>query len=340
MRQLHSSLAALVLAMATHGAFADVTYNVTVGNYTDIDAGTLYTTSMHFSGWFSTTQALPANLWHADIGPNGLNLMSSWSFSDGVHTFIPANSVPDLNITPGGYITTDASGQIVDGAMYMVSMVPHAVGATVYGFEFEGNASPQLQVFTGICGQVDLQGYCMDGTLIAAASYDGDDVSVTIANGTPTDPGTPTNPGSGNANYGVIGTPVEDSVVSGVGVISGYHCSSKDIDIYIDDVWLGKAGAGTTLKGTQEVCGRTDTGYSLLYAFNNLGNGRHQVRAYAGGVLFDSQYFTSFRSGGVPWLSGVTRTVIVPDFPSPGQNAKLEWVQSYQNFLITDIQGQ
>jgi len=142
------------------------------------------------------------------------------------------------------------------------------------------------------------------------------------------------------ANVGVLGTPVAGGTVSGVGVISGYHCSSKDIDVYIDGAYIGKAGAGTTLLGTQGVCGRTDTGYSLLYNFNNLANGQHLIEVYADGGFLDSHSFTSFQSGGTAWLAGASKTLTVADFPQAGQSATLQWQQSYQNFLITGIGGQ
>lgn len=138
---------------------------------------------------------------------------------------------------------------------------------------------------------------------------------------------------------GVLGTPVDGSVVSGIGVISGYHCTSKNIEIFIDGVSYGKAGAGTQLLGTQGVCGRTDTGFSLLYNFNNLADGQHTFSVYADGVLFDTHTATTFRSGGVPWLAGKNVSSAILDFPEVGQTAKLQWVQSYQNFLITSISG-
>ncbi len=140
-----------------------------------------------------------------------------------------------------------------------------------------------------------------------------------------------------SAGTGVLGTPVDATTVSGIGVISGYHCSSKDIDVYIDGNWAGKAGAGTRLLGTQSVCGRTDTGYSILYNFNNLSNGLHVVTVSAGGIPLDSHVVTTFQSGGQPWLAGVERSIEVPDFPQPGMTATLDWVQSYQNFLITYV---
>lgn len=140
-----------------------------------------------------------------------------------------------------------------------------------------------------------------------------------------------------HAGVGVLGTPVQGSTVSGVGVISGYHCTSKNIEIFIDGVSIGPAGAGTRLLGTQGVCGRTDTGYSLLYAFNNLSNGQHTISVTADGVEFDSHSVTTVQSGGVPWLSDVSRTLSLPNFPQSGKTTSIQWVQSYQNFLVTGI---
>lgn len=138
---------------------------------------------------------------------------------------------------------------------------------------------------------------------------------------------------------GTLGTPPDGSTVSGVGVISGYHCSSKDIEVFIDGVSLGKAGTGTQLLGTQGVCGRTDTGYSLLYNFNNLANGQHTFSVYADGVVFASHTATTFQSAGTPWLSGKSASYTMANFPEAGQTATVQWMQSYQNFLITSISG-
>lgn len=139
------------------------------------------------------------------------------------------------------------------------------------------------------------------------------------------------------SSSGVLGTPADGSTVSGVGVISGYHCSSKNIEVLIDGESMGKAGAGTKLAGTLGVCGRTDTGFSLLYNFNNLQPGQHTVSVYADDMPLASHTITTVRSGGVSWLSGVEKTVTVDDFPQTGKSATIEWVQSNQNFMVTSI---
>lgn len=136
---------------------------------------------------------------------------------------------------------------------------------------------------------------------------------------------------------GVIGTPANGSTVSGVGVISGYHCSGQAIEVQIDGVSVGRAGAGTTLLGTAAVCGRTNTGYSLLYNFGNLTEGKHTVSVFADGVLFGESVFNSVRSGGIPWLAGMEKSVTIDDFPTAGQSVTAAWSQSYQNFLVTAV---
>lgn len=137
---------------------------------------------------------------------------------------------------------------------------------------------------------------------------------------------------------GVLSNPPNGASVSGVGVIGGYHCTSKDIDVYIDGASKGKAGAGTTI-GTQAVCGRTDTGYSLLYNFSNLTPGLHVIDLYADGRLANTYWIRSTQSGGQPFLQGVQRVVTVSNFPSAGRSARLEWVQTYQNFVVTGLDG-
>jgi len=142
---------------------------------------------------------------------------------------------------------------------------------------------------------------------------------------------------SGAQAAGVLGTPVDGTTVSGVSVISGYHCTSTDIEVFIDGNSIGKAGAGTTMPSTVGVCGHAETGYSLLYNYNNLTPGPHTVAAYAGGELIASHAINTLRSGGTAWLAGASQTLTVPNFPQAGKTATVEWVQSVQNFMVTSI---
>jgi hypothetical protein len=142
---------------------------------------------------------------------------------------------------------------------------------------------------------------------------------------------------SAQSTVGVLGTPPNGSTVSGISAISGYHCTSKDIEVFIDGVSFGKAGAGTQILGTLGVCGRTDTGYSFLYNFSNLANGQHNISVTADGVPLATNTVTTVKSGGEQFLTGASKQTKVQDFPHTGQTATLNWVQSYQNFLVAGI---
>lgn len=261
----------------------------------------------------------------ADFPRAGLTATLDWvqsyqnflitALDDGSGTFPPPYNSTTRTLTVAvsggkGVITVDTFGTCSTGC---AANIPY--GGTVA----LAASAAQGYVFTGWTGN------CIGNVPLCSAAMNAD--AYIVANFAPVE----------SAGTGYLGTPVDFSIVSGVGVISGYHCSSKDIDVYIDGVWAGKAGAGTRLLGTQSVCGRTDTGYSILYNFNNLSNGIHVVTVSAGGIPLDSHTVWTVQSSGQPWLTGMSKTFTVPNFPSPGRTAVLEWVQSYQNFLITNI---
>lgn len=132
---------------------------------------------------------------------------------------------------------------------------------------------------------------------------------------------------------GSLENPQPNVVESGIGVISGWHCTSRAIEIRIDGTSLGLAGAGTARQDTQSVCGRSDTGFSLLYNFALLGPGTHRADAYANGVLFGTANFAVGSLGG-EFLTGLLQSLSVTDFPARGQTSELRWAQSKQNFVI------
>ncbi len=136
---------------------------------------------------------------------------------------------------------------------------------------------------------------------------------------------------------GLLEIPVVDSTESGIGVISGWHCTATRIDIIIDGLSVGKAGSGTSRNDTTGICGRSDSGYSLLYNYNILTPGSHTISAYADGEVFETRQFNTVRSGGEEFLRGVSKTATISDFPSSGRTATLQWSQEKQSFVITGI---
>ena len=139
------------------------------------------------------------------------------------------------------------------------------------------------------------------------------------------------------AATGTLENPQPGGLEAGIAVISGWHCTSRNIEVRIDGVSLGLAGAGTSRGDTMSVCGRTDTGFSLLYNYNLLQGGTHTVDAYADGVLFGS---ATFQVGylGAEFLTGLSASHTVPNFPGPKRGTRVQWEQSKQNFVVTGQQ--
>ena len=151
-------------------------------------------------------------------------------------------------------------------------------------------------------------------------------------------------PGSGGGMSGspphILENPQPGSFQSGIGVISGWVCEANQIEIEFDngaaDRW--QAGYGTRRTDTRGVCGDSNNGFGLLFNWNRLGDGTHTVRVFADGVEFASAtvVVTTF---GTEFLTGISGTFTVSDFPQPGIDIVLLWQQSQQNFSITGVSG-
>ena len=83
----------------------------------------------------------------------------------------------------------------------------------------------------------------------------------------------------------VLENPTPQSFRSGISAISGWACDAEEIVIEINGEPL-TATYGTVREDTAEVCGDTDNGFSLLWNWNNLGDGVHSARALIDGVPF------------------------------------------------------
>ena len=120
-------------------------------------------------------------------------------------------------------------------------------------------------------------------------------------------------------------------------------CEAKDysgadyVRVLIDGRDYLLAGSGTERLDTQAVCGDTDNGFGLLFNWNRLGDGEHTVVALAGGAEIGRATFT-VTTLGEEFLRDATGRYVLEDFPIPGQSVTVEWEQSLQNFVITDIE--
>ena len=210
---------------------------------------------------------------------------------------------------------------------------PHTVRALIDGVEF-ANTTVRVTTFgedpfpRGLNGTFDLPNFPTSGGTTVVQWEE------SLQNFVITD-GQPNTGGGYNRVAGVsaiLGNPSLGSAQSGVGVISGWACEAGEIVIELDGMPL-KAGYGTTREDTRSVCGDTNNGFSLLWNWNNLGAGTHTVRALLDGVEFANTTVrvTTF---GETFLRGVSGTFPIPDFPSPGENKRLRWEESLQNFVI------
>jgi hypothetical protein len=140
------------------------------------------------------------------------------------------------------------------------------------------------------------------------------------------------------AATGSLENPQPGGIETGIGAITGWHCTSKNIEVRVDGGSVGRAGTGTPRLDTATTCdGRTDTGFSFLLNYALMHGGTHKVDVYADGILFGS---ATFQVGylGAEFLTGLSSAHRIPDFPSRGQGTRLVWQQSKQNFVIAGVE--
>ncbi len=134
--------------------------------------------------------------------------------------------------------------------------------------------------------------------------------------------------------------PANGTTESGIGIISGWHCSASTIHVVINGVSRGNTYTGSPRADTAGVCGKAENGFSMLINFNNLNPGQHNIKVYGDGALFADYNFSTVRSGGAKFLQGASRQVEVPDFPAAGTTTTLRWSEAKQAFVVTGSSGQ
>ena len=138
---------------------------------------------------------------------------------------------------------------------------------------------------------------------------------------------------AGRAGVGHLENPGPDSFQSGVGVLSGWVCEANRVEIEIGAFTPQVAAYGTERRDTAGVCGDTDNGFGLLFNWNLLGEGEHEVVALVDGVEL-SRATVTVTTLGVEFLRNVAGTCEVEDFPRMGETVTLVWQQNTQNFVI------
>ncbi len=141
----------------------------------------------------------------------------------------------------------------------------------------------------------------------------------------------------GSLDVGFLENPGPNSFQSGIGVISGWVCEAEEVEVEIGNLGRQLAGYGTERLDTLEVCGDTDNGFGLLFNWNLLGDGEHTVEAFVDGVEL-GRATVRVTTLGEEFLRGAERECVVEDFPMLEAAVTLEWQQTSQNFVITDME--
>ena len=128
--------------------------------------------------------------------------------------------------------------------------------------------------------------------------------------------------------------PQRGSVQSGVSIVSGWVCDADRVEVAFDGGDLIETAYGTTRQDTVATCGDDDNGFSLLWAYQLLGPGKHEVVAYADGTEFGRNTFSVTDISGGTFLRDLVADTRVQGFPDLQHDVVLAWQEANQNFVI------
>ena len=208
---------------------------------------------------------------------------------------------------------------LVDG----VELDRATVTVTTLGAEF-------LRDVTGTCTAADFP--TMDETVTLA--WQQTQQNFVIVDG-PAPAGTTNRMGTPGVGY--LENPGPNSFQSGIGVLSGWVCEGEEVVIELNGA-PQPAAYGTERLDTEEACGDTANGFGLLFNWNLLGEGEHEVVAFVDGEEL-GRATVRVTTLGEEFVRGVTGECTVEDFPMLGETVTLEWQQNSQNFVVTDVEG-
>ena len=229
---------------------------------------------------------------------NGFGLLFNWNLlSDGEHEVVA----------------------LVDG----VELDRATVTVTTLGTEF-------LRDVTGTCTAADFP--TMDETVTLV--WQQTQQSFVIVDGPA--PAGPTNR-MGTPGEGYLENPGPNSFQSGIGVLSGWVCDAQTVELAIGTAGRQVAAYGTERLDTQGACGDTANGFGLLFNWNLLGEGTHEVVAYVDDEEL-GRATVRVTTLGVEFVRDVEGECVVEDFPMLGETVTLEWQQNSQNFVITAVE--
>ena len=139
---------------------------------------------------------------------------------------------------------------------------------------------------------------------------------------------------------GFLENPSPNSFQSGIGVISGWVCDAEMVEIDITtargEVTQQVAAYGTERLDTAGGCGDTNNGFGLLFNWNLLGDGEHEIVALVDGIELGRASVTVVTLG-EEFLRGAAGEYVLEGFPGPNNSVVVEWSESQQNFVIRNF---
>jgi hypothetical protein len=138
------------------------------------------------------------------------------------------------------------------------------------------------------------------------------------------------------APQGKLETPTQGSAQSGIGLIRGWVCSASRVDIEVVGRGSLTAVYGEAREDTRAACGDSDNGFSLQFNWNDLGEGVHTVRALADGEEFARAAVTVGTLGRPFFLGAPQSDFPIANFPANGQTTRLRWLESRQQFVLSN----
>jgi hypothetical protein len=139
------------------------------------------------------------------------------------------------------------------------------------------------------------------------------------------------------AGKAVIENPALGKVQSGIGLISGWACVADRVEISIDGSPRIKVQGDMARLDVRPVCGHDTAGFGLLTNFNLLGAGTHSIQAYVKGVPIGQPASFDVVVPAGEFVRGLTKEITVPNFPSVGKTATIDWREAEQNFGLKDV---
>jgi hypothetical protein len=130
--------------------------------------------------------------------------------------------------------------------------------------------------------------------------------------------------------------PASGSYQSGIGLISGWSCQGPTT-VTVDGVSIAAPYGGPRADTAGNCGGSSNNGFGLLVNYNNFGAGTHTAQLYVNGVARGSPSFFTVTVPSGEYMTGLSKSVTVPNFPSAGRTTTLIWQESQQNFAIQSV---